>query len=104
MDYNAHPHVTHGDGSGWMDSLTVTRVVAAAVVAFVVAQILRWLFKASAPNPFAEDARVPRKLYVTDQKKRDAVIKQNFSIDKVCSSLLRAPDYVHIERTDVRYV
>ena len=34
-------------------------------------------------NPLAEDSRKPRKPYIIDQKLRDKVIKQSFSIEKV---------------------
>jgi all-trans-retinol 13,14-reductase len=34
-----------------------------------------------------KDDRKPRKEYITDQKKRDAVIKQSFHIDKVPKDL-----------------
>merc|ERR1712123_326331 len=50
---------------------------------FLIIQIIRWYFQAKPPNPFEEDVRVPRKPYVHDQKKRDAVIKQGFSKDKI---------------------
>ena len=45
----------------------------------------RWLFhpNVATPNPFAEDCRKPRKPYVTDHRKRNEVLKQSFSIDKV---------------------
>jgi len=56
-------------------------IILAAV--FLIIQIFRWYFQAKPPNPFQEDLRVPRKEYVHDQKKRDAVIKQGFSMDKV---------------------
>jgi all-trans-retinol 13,14-reductase len=38
-------------------------------------------------NPFSKDARSPRKPYVTDQKKRDGVLKEKFDIRKVPSDL-----------------
>jgi hypothetical protein len=34
-------------------------------------------------NPFAWDERKQRRPYITDQKKRDDVVKQNFGIDKM---------------------
>ena len=34
-------------------------------------------------NPLAQDSRKPRKPYIIDQKLRDKVIKQSFSIEKV---------------------
>jgi len=54
---------------------------------FLVVQILRWYFQAKPPNPFQEDARVARRPYIHDQKKRDLVIKQGFSREKVPSQL-----------------
>jgi hypothetical protein len=61
------------------------RAVVAAAVALVIMLVLRKMFNKKSPsnNPFADDDRKPRKEYVIDQKKRDAVIKQNFSIEKV---------------------
>ena len=38
-------------------------------------------------NPFKEDKRRPREAYVTDQKKRDSVLKQSFAISKVPENL-----------------
>lgn len=54
---------------------------------FLVIQVIRWYFQAQTPNPFAKDDRKPRKEYITDQKKRDAIIKQSFHIDKVPKDL-----------------
>jgi len=42
-----------------------------------------WRKSSWVPNPFSEDARVPRKPYIHDQKRRDAVIKQGFSTEKI---------------------
>ena len=42
-----------------------------------------WRKSSRVPNPFSEDARVPRKPYIHDQKRRDAVIKQGFSNEKI---------------------
>ena len=59
----------------------------AAAMLFVAAAVLftKLTLKPSSPsrNPFESDARKPRKEYVIDQKERDAVIKQNYNIDKV---------------------
>ena len=52
---------------------------------FLIVQIIRWAIQATPPNPFMRDVRQPRKPYVHDQKKRDAVLKQGFSMDKVKS-------------------
>lgn len=50
---------------------------------FLVIQIIRWAIQSKPPNPFTKDIREPRKTYQHDQKKRDAVLKQGFSLDKV---------------------
>ena len=50
---------------------------------FLVIQVIRWAIQSKPPNPFTKDIREPRKAYQHDQKKRDAVLKQGFSIDKV---------------------
>merc|ERR1712055_873822 len=54
---------------------------------FLIVQVLRWSFQSKCPNPFEKDIRVERKPYIHDQKKRDAVIKQGFSKDKIPASL-----------------
>ena len=50
---------------------------------FLIIQIIRWAIQSKPPNPFTRDIREPRKPYQHDQKKRDAVLKQGFSMDKV---------------------
>ena len=50
---------------------------------FLIVQIIRWAIQSKPPNPFSKDTRKSRKPYIHDQKKRDAVLKQGFSIDKV---------------------
>merc|ERR1712055_742728 len=54
---------------------------------FLIVQVLRWSFQSKCPNPFESDIRVARKPYVHDQKKRDAVIKQGFSKEKIPADL-----------------
>jgi len=54
---------------------------------FLVIQTLRWSTQASPVNPFKEDKRKPRKKYEHDQKKRNQVISQSFSKDKVPEKL-----------------
>jgi hypothetical protein len=39
--------------------------------------------KTTGANPFKKDARRPRKPYMTDQRQRDNVIKQEFEIGRV---------------------
>ena len=56
-------------------------IILAAV--FLIIQIIRWSLQSKPPNPFSQDSRQPRRAYVHDQKKRDAVLKQGFSMDKV---------------------
>ena len=54
---------------------------------FVVIQVIRWSMQSSSPNPFKYDDRKPRRPYITDQRKRDEIIKQSFSPDKVPDDL-----------------
>ncbi len=55
----------------------------AASFIYVILKIIHSQFISSS-NPLARNAKKPtRKPYVTDQKLRDKVVKQNFSIDKV---------------------
>ena len=54
---------------------------------FLLIQILRWSFQSGSRNPFAKDERQPRKTYVTDQRKRDEVLKQSFAPEKVPDDL-----------------
>jgi len=54
---------------------------------FLVVQILRWSTQAKPKNPFEEDERKARKKYEHDQKKRNAVIAQSFSKDKIPEKL-----------------
>lgn len=54
---------------------------------FMIIQIIRWSMQSACPNPFDKDIRVPRKAYIHDQKKRDEVIKQGFSKDKIPDNL-----------------
>ena len=44
-----------------------------------------WLFypEFGSKNPFAVDSRIPRKPYEMDHRKRDAIIKQSFTVGKV---------------------
>merc|ERR1719381_12021 len=54
---------------------------------FLLIQVLRWSFQSKCPNPFDSDIRVARRPYIHDQKKRDAVIKQGFSKEKIPDNL-----------------
>jgi len=63
------------------------KVAIGSSAGFLIIQIIRWYLQAKPPNPFREDIRVPRKPYEHDQKKRDAVIKQAFSKDKIPDDL-----------------
>ena len=61
----------------------------AVVILMVVAwlQLNRWHSQGTVPNPFETDCRQGRKPYIHDQKKRDAVIKQGFSKEKIPTNL-----------------
>ena len=50
-------------------------------------QIYRWYSQAKSKNPFEKDERKKRRPYITDQKKRDAILKQGFSMQKVPDDL-----------------
>lgn len=52
------------------------------LVAFISYHVLR-IYRHMGGNPFSIDSRQPRRNYVLDQKKRDAVIKQSFAANKV---------------------
>jgi len=54
---------------------------------FLAVQVARWYLQSTPRNPFATDARKPRKPYEHDQKKRDTVLKQAFSESKVPAEL-----------------
>ncbi|XP_063613481.1 all-trans-retinol 13,14-reductase-like [Penaeus indicus] len=56
-----------------------------AIVGVVIKAVL--YFTAKSKNPFEEPIRTPVKPKVTDQKTRDAVLKQGFSEDKVPANL-----------------
>ena len=44
-------------------------------------------FKSTTPNPFVQDERKPRRPYITDQKKRDQILKQPFKMEQVPQDL-----------------
>jgi len=75
----------------WLFTVPVLKVaiqVALVLAAlFLIVQVVRWSFQSKCPNPFESDIRVARKPYVHDQKKRDAVIKQGFSKEKIPTDL-----------------
>ena len=54
---------------------------------FLCIQIYRWYSQAKSRNPFEKDDRKKRRPYITDQKKRDAILKQGFSMQKVPDDL-----------------
>jgi all-trans-retinol 13,14-reductase len=76
-----------------------TQIVIAAIAAYVVLVIMLHLSLAltiiviatyyaisklnQLPNPYAINTQQPRRPYEHDQKKRDAVLKQSFSTDKL---------------------
>ena len=75
----------------WLFTVPVLKIaiqVAIALTAlFLFIQVIRWALQSSGKNPFQEDDRSPRKPYITDQRKRDDVLKQSFSPDKVPNEL-----------------
>jgi len=75
----------------WLFTVPVLKfsILVAIVLAtfFLLIQIIRWNIQSKCPNPFETDQRVKRKPYIHDQKKRDAVIKQGFSQNKIPDSL-----------------
>ena len=75
----------------WLFTVPVLKVALQVGVAlaaiFLLIQIIRWSVQGSTPNPFAQDERQPRKSYIIDQRKRDEVLKQSFSADKVPENL-----------------
>ena len=75
----------------WLFTVPVLKVALQVGVAlaaiFLLIQIIRWSVQGSIPNPFAKDDRQPRKSYIIDQRKRDEVLKQSFSADKVPENL-----------------
>merc|ERR1719211_311044 len=54
---------------------------------FLCIQVYRWYSQAKSKNPFEKDDRKKRRPYVIDQRKRDAVLKQGFSMQKVPEGL-----------------
>ena len=60
-------------------SLKTFVLLSISYIAYNVFQI----FSNMEDNPFRNDNRRPRDPYVTDQKKRDAILKQSFASSKV---------------------
>merc|ERR1719259_1450549 len=56
-------------------------------ISLLLGKVLHFIFKPRPPNPFKKDDRKPRKPYIQDQKQRDKVLKQGFSMDKVPENL-----------------
>merc|ERR1712106_993743 len=75
----------------WLFTVPVLKLAIQIFIAFaaifLVIQVIRWSRQSKPPNPFLEDTRVPRKEFIHDQKKRDVVIKQGFSKDKIPENL-----------------
>ena len=67
-----------------MLALVAAALLIAAAAALLYAKLTA---KPTSRNPFETDARKPRREYITDQKERDAIIKQNYNADKVPSDL-----------------
>ena len=79
------------DNVMWLFTVPVLKIaiqVAIGLAAlFLLVQIIRWALQSSSKNPFSQDDRQPRKPYITDQRKRDEVLKQAFSIENVPQNL-----------------
>lgn len=75
----------------WLFTVPVLKMAIEIGVAiaglFLLVQIIRWALQSKAPNPFAKDDKQARRPYIIDQKKRDAILKQAFSPDKVPEDL-----------------
>ena len=78
----------------WLFTVPVLKVAIKVGIAisasFLVIQIYRWYSQAKSKNPFEKDDRKKRRPYIIDQKKRDAILKQGFSMQKVPEDLERA--------------
>jgi len=65
-------------------------IIPSLISIFALISLIRlylWRTGAKVVNPFEVDTSVPRRPYIHDQKKRDNVIKQGFSRDKVPAQL-----------------
>ena len=75
----------------WLFTVPVLKIALQVGVAlaaiFLLIQIIRWSLQGSTPNPFAKDDRQQRKPYITDQRKRDDILKQSFAPEKVPQDL-----------------
>ena len=75
----------------WLFTVPVLKIALQTGVAlaaiFLLIQIIRWSVQGSTRNPFAKDDREPRKPYITEQRKRDEVLKQAFAPEKVPQDL-----------------
>lgn len=68
--------------------LALTFVVGVLLVLLFIAKKSLWIFTPRSPNPFSIDAvQKERKPLVTDQEKRDKVLKQSFSTEKIPEGL-----------------
>jgi all-trans-retinol 13,14-reductase len=75
----------------WLFTVPVLKIAIKVALAlcsgFLIIQVARWYRQSSAPNPFEKDDKKPRRPYIVDQKKRDAVLKQSFTANKVPDDL-----------------
>ena len=62
--------------------LTILEVLGGALASYALFNLISW-FSQRQCSPFARDGRKKRKPYITVQKKRAEVLKQQFSIEKV---------------------
>ena len=83
-----HQYVARGWFWSSPNAILFIKIAVASASVFLLVQIIRWYRQSLAINPFARDTRVtPRRPYIHDQKKRAAILKQNFNIEKVPSDL-----------------
>ena len=65
----------------------VVRISILLSVTLLFVHIYRCIFHNKSKNPFEKDDRKKRRPYIIDQKKRDAILKQRFSMQKVPEDL-----------------
>jgi len=75
----------------WLFTIPVLKLAIQIGIAFssvfLIIQIVRWAWQSTTPNPFVQDERKPRRPYITDQKKRDQILKQPFKMEQVPQDL-----------------
>lgn len=88
-EYRLNPHNVMAQGWFLTTPIVITsiKVFVTLATGFLIIQVFRWSRLAKARNPFAKDDRQKRRPYITDQKKRDQILKQSFHPDKVPTEL-----------------